>query len=397
VRPDLLAAVAARVAGAADDADAVAGVEALLAEAHPGVRRMPDGRFTAPPGAEEELAETLELVAALLREGPLLRRTARLAQVGRLAGGVVHDLSNSLSAIAFRTAVIAQQVEPADPLAEEIAELRRLAESSAELVRRLLRIGRGAPSQPDAIDLAGAVRDALPALERDAGAAVEVRLGALPEQCLVTLPRGALEHLLGNLVANARNAMPDGGSVLVTANGDGEHVTLEVRDSGRGMPEAVRRRALEPFFTTHSATGGTGLGLAAVADLVGLAGGRVELESREGEGTTVLLHLPCHDPARASAPRARVHRLLLADGPGAHPALGRELEASGYEVVRAFGAEHALDLATATEFDAAIAAPGAGSDLARRLRAARPDLPLVEPAGEGPEALLRALAELLRD
>jgi DNA-binding response OmpR family regulator len=108
------------------------------------------------------------------------------------------------------------------------------------------------------------------------------------------------------------------------------------------------------------------------------------------------MRLPCYDPDRAAAPPVRLHRLLVADGPGAHPELTRELSDSGYEVVRAFGVEHALDLATLSEFDAAIAAPGAGHDLVRRLRAARPDLPLVELSGEGPEDLLRALAELLR-
>jgi signal transduction histidine kinase len=289
----LVADVAARIAGAADADDALAGTTRLLEE-RLGVplRATGDGRLAEPEGADARTRQTLELANGLLVEGPRLRRTARLAALGQLSAGLAHELSNTLTAIGLHTAAIEADIDPVSRAAGEVRELHHLAETSSELVRRVLAIARGSTPPQARRDLVAVLREAEERLARTAGPQTALTL-ALPDRpCVVGLSRGGAEHLVLNLIANAREAMPGGGAVTVEVTCDGDVARLSVGDTGHGMPEHVRRRVLEPFFTTRAPDGGTGLGLALVAEIAAHAGGTVEVESAEGDGTTVHVTLP---------------------------------------------------------------------------------------------------------
>jgi PAS domain S-box-containing protein len=362
------------------------------------------------------LESVASLLAAVLQcqaiEGAL-RHAQQLEAVGQLTGGIAHDFNNLLTVIHGNLQVLEDLPSLAgDETAQElVAAASRASRRGGELTAKLLAFSRRQLLQPRAIDLRAMLRSLASLLQRTLDARIRIEL-SLPDDgevsCLADPAQ--LESALLNLAINARDAMPDGGTLRLAVDrcalpppGADETAwaaggaAIAVADTGTGMSDAVRARAFEPFFTTKEPGRGTGLGLATVHGFVHQSHGVVTLDSRIGEGTTVTLYLP--GPADASARRARAPEtvptvptglevLLVEDEPDVLRVIRAFLEQWGCSVVACSHAEAAMQAAAApgARFDLlltdVVLGPGLrGDELAQRLRVARPALPVLLMSG----------------
>jgi hypothetical protein len=302
----------------------------------------------------------------------------RLERLGEVAGGVAHDVNNLLAGImGYATLVstrLAAEMERHGlrddaafvALLEDIGQISAVSERAASLTHQVLAFGRETESRPEAVELSAAIAGMEGLLRRSLGAHADdlsTNLGA--HLAAVEIDRGQLEQVVMNLVVNARDAMPDGGGLLIETSQlleDGATpaaVRLAVVDHGIGMTSEVVDRACEPFFTTkvRAAASGTGLGLATVRRIVEAAGGRLTIRSTPGLGTTVRVDLPATTdapmPLRAvrSAPPATTAGgetvLLVDDETLVREPVRRVLEVHGYTVLAAASADEALVLLAA--------------------------------------------------
>jgi PAS domain S-box-containing protein len=254
-----------------------------------------------------------------------LHRARRLEAIGRLAGGVAHDFNNLITAILGSVEVIRQAQPELDDPDGALQVIEHAAQSAARLTHRLLAFGRRQVHTPQLVDLAAYLTDVRPLLARTLGDNVGFTMRADPGIWPVRIDVAQLEQIFLNLAANARDAMPNGGSFTVAAenvvikppeNGDGgahaaadaravSFVRLRFTDTGIGMTAAVLERIFEPFYTTKDAGKGTGLGLAAVYGIVRQSGGYIEARSKPGQGSELRLLLPrAEDDARDFKPSA---------------------------------------------------------------------------------------------
>jgi signal transduction histidine kinase len=378
----------------------------------------------------ESLASLLATVLQRQTIEDALRHAQRLEAVGQLTGGIAHDFNNLLTVIQGNLQVLEDLPSLAsDASAQElVAAASRASRRGGELTGKLLAFSRRQLLQPRAIDLAAMLRSLASLLQRTLDARIRIEL-ALPDadsaSCLADPAQ--LEAALLNLAINARDAMPDGGTLrfgvepcalpppgadaFAWANGG---VALSVADTGCGMSDAVRARAFEPFFTTKESGRGTGLGLATVHGFVHQSQGVVTLDSRVGAGTRVTLYLP--SPADAAPRRAKTRDaeptvpaglsvLLVEDEPDVLRVVLAFLEQWGCSVVGCSHAEAALQAAAApdTRFDLlltdVVLGPGLrGDQLAQRLRAAQPALAVLLMSGyaQDLQAAASDLGPLLR-
>ncbi|WP_160299843.1 ATP-binding protein [Belnapia sp. F-4-1] len=315
-----------------------------------------------------------------------LAAAGRLELLGRLTGGVVHDMNNLLAAI--RGSADAMRAEGlAPPVLAELQEIEDAAQRGSALIGQLLAFIRPGQAAPGQLELDAAIEALAPMLRRLLGVGVRLDLTLHAPGAKVRLAAVQLDQLVLNLAVNAGEAMPEGGSLDITTRLEAGEVVLAVRDTGRGiLPEAMPR-LFEPFFTTRAASGGTGLGLATVQDIVAGAGGRIAVESKPGQGACFLIHLPCCEvvePRPASVVQGPV--LLVEDEAVLRRLAERVLGRAGYTLMLAEHAEAALDLLERAPAPGVlvsdIALPGMdGLALARRLRARWPDLPVVLTSG----------------
>lgn len=243
-------------------------------------------------------------------------RTDRLEAVGRLAAAAAHDFGNVLLGIRMFQGYLAESIPEDDPRHEDVHQIGIALERGRELTGQLLAFGKErADGPPEVVEVGGFIADLLPIMRRILGPRIEVAVTSAGDQVPVRISRGSLDQVLLNLVINARDAMPDGGRLAVAVSAEridesaalavppGAYVVIGVTDTGVGMPDDVRERALEPFFTTKPH--GTGLGLSSVYGTVRQAGGAVRLTSRPGRGTCVEVLLPRHQPRPAVPPHVR--------------------------------------------------------------------------------------------
>jgi CheY-like chemotaxis protein len=234
--------------------------------------------------------------------------------VGQLAGGVAHDFNNLLTIIRGNVELAEQALTGNTLPVEELVEVRRASDRAAALVRQLLAFSRRQPVQLQLTDVNDVLRDLHEMLTRLIGETIALETTLAPGLPPVLLDAGALQQVVMNLVVNARDAMPDGGAIRISTALDrdarGRPVRITVKDSGLGMSEEVRARAFEPFFTTKEVGKGTGLGLAVVYGIVTHADGDITIDSTEGRGTAIHIHLPV-----SRTPRERMAT------PVAHPRL----------------------------------------------------------------------------
>ena len=212
---------------------------------------------------------------------------------------MAHDFNNVLTGIVGYCELALAALPRESPARQEVEQIQRAGTQAMGLVRQLLRFGRRTPAEPRLVDVAEVLRGVGPLLDHLLGGQIELTIAAAEGQLVVIDPT-QLEQVVMNLAINARDAMPGGGRLWIEAGPTGaDELTLTVRDTGSGIPAEVLPRVFEPLFTTKGSEAGTGLGLATVQEIVRQAGGRVEVESRLGVGTTFRVRLPL---ARGSDP-----------------------------------------------------------------------------------------------
>jgi signal transduction histidine kinase len=316
------------------------------------------------PAVERELRE-----AEVRREHHELERklvrSQRMESLGTLAGGVAHDFNNILTVIRSYAAFLARSVREPESAQEDIAGIQAATARACDLVGQLLAFSRRQIVNPTLLDLSEVVDGLSKMLPRLIGANVKLSLDLQDSPWKVLADRGQVEQILMNLVVNARDAMPEGGTVLVrtrcvvrerdASEGPSEHVALEVEDTGVGIDDAVSARIFEPFFTTKEPGRGTGLGLSTVYGIVQQSGGEIEVSSRPGEGTHFAIYLPRADE-KAVTKRPSTLRptptaldgsetiLVAEDDVALRSVVVRALRAHRYRVLEAGDGEEALAL-----------------------------------------------------
>jgi signal transduction histidine kinase len=367
-----------------------------------------------------ELARTNAELEERIEQRTQERETA-LAQVhqmqkveslGQLTGGVAHDFNNVLMAILANLELVGKYAAGDPKITRLVEGAIRSAERGANLTKRMLAFARRQELKPEIVDVPNLVGGMVDVLSRSLGPAIEIVTDFQPALPRVQVDPNQLELALLNLALNARDAMPGGGRLVVSARREtvaakdvsslppGDYLCLAESDNGTGMDDATSSRAAEPFFTTKSA-GGTGLGLSMVEGLVAQSGGAMQIKSTIGAGTTVELWLPVWQgeaverPPHAHAPCAKHHSsyrvLLVDDDETVASGTAALIEDLGHIVIRADSASAALDLLKAEQnIDLVItdhAMPGMhGTELADRIDQNWPGLPV---------ALVTGYADLL--
>jgi len=376
-------------------------------------------------------------VSLQLRLEAQLVQGQRLQAAGQLAGGVAHDFNNLLTAILGGADAIAGRNGLDADMQEDIEAIRGSAGRGAALVRHLLAFGRQQTLQPRLLAVNEVVTGLATVLRRMLGGRVRLELALEPAAPPVRVDPTALDQVLVNLAVNARDAMPDGGTLtlrtgLLTLHRPlprgaetippGNYTMLEVQDTGSGIPPDVLPHIFEPYFTTRRDAGGTGLGLSTVHGIVRQCGGFLAVESGPGAGTRVRLYLPALEgdvpaPAVAGPPRAgavqpslpflgpppRGAVLLVDDEDAVRRVAERSLARQGWRVLAAATAEAALDLLAIQPVpEVAVVVgdllmpgiDGIGLVQAVRARLGRPDLPAVLVSGYAGEGFGERLAAL---
>jgi PAS domain S-box-containing protein len=320
-----------------------------------------------------DVSDRFRAEVALRESEERLRAAQKMEAIGRLAGGVAHDFNNLLTVLLNCTELLARGTPAQAPGRGHLAEIQGAIERGAALTQELLAFSRKQPVQPRVFDLHAAVQGVQTMLRRLIGEQIELVTQLEGGAVRVRADRGQIEHVLVNLVVNARDALGDrGGRVtvitrtrVVTAAGGAEDVTpgrygaLVVKDDGAGMTDEVKAHAFEPFFTTKPRGKGTGLGLATVYGIVKQSGGHVSVRSSPGAGTELEVLLPAvEDPVTESVPVARPAArargdetiVVVEDEPSLRRIVCEILETSGY---RAHPAEHPEEaLAVCAELEA---------------------------------------------
>jgi PAS domain S-box-containing protein len=330
-----------------------------------------------------------------------LAQAQRLESVGQLAGGVAHDFNNLLSVILTCVGFATRELPADHPVRDDVEEIGRAADRAAALTRQLLMFSRREVVKPEVLDVGGLLRDLERLLNRTLSERIALHITVGPGLPPVLADRAQLEQVLVNLAVNARDAMPDGGTLSIAVAGLPEGVRITVVDDGMGMLEEVRDRAFEPFFTTKDPGQGTGLGLATVHGIVTDSGGTVDIDSVPGQGTSVTIFLPgCREEIRspelpaepaAHAPAAAARVLVVEDQEPVRRQACRILAAHGYEVTEAPGGEEAL--AAWQEVDVLVTdvvMPGmTGQQLAQLAVDRNRDLRVVYMSGHTEDVLVR--------
>ena len=275
-------------------------------------------------------------VGERLRLAEQLRQAQKMEAIGRLAGGVAHDMNNVLAAVLAYAQFLLDSIERDDPRRGDADEIRRAAERGAALTRQLLAFSRQQSHRPRILDLNQVLNDLLKMLRSIIGEDVEMEARLTPGLPRVNVDASHIEQVVMNLVVNSRDAMPNGGRLSIGTSRRGDRVLLSVSDTGAGMSEEVLQHLFEPFFTTKDQ--GTGLGLATVFGIVKQSDGEIEVVSDLGRGTTFNVLLPQAESAKESSPPPTAERrtvgnetvLLIEDDDALRSALVRTLEAQGY-------------------------------------------------------------------
>lgn len=371
----------------------------------------------------EVLAETNTLLHQQMAEREkaeeALRQSQKLEAIGRLTGGIAHDFNNLLMVASSGVELLERTVDPGKRKLL-IEGVQKAVERGAALTRQMLAFSRRAPLKSEVLHLPTWIEGLRFLFERALREDIEVVLDLPDDLWLVEADPGELELALLNLAVNARDAMPNGGRIILAAHnaaGSGEDTDmacLTVSDTGTGMSEAIASRVFEPFFTTKEVGRGTGLGLSQIYGFVRSSGGEISVESVEGVGTTFTLCLPRTDkpasvPERAPAPtppdpltrKAEGRLLLVEDDDAVAAGVGHMVRDLGYTYIRAAQAADALRLLDHGEmFDLVFSdmvMPGEmdGLALAMTVRKRYPGLPVLLTTGFS-EVAATAVAERFR-
>lgn len=339
-----------------------------------------------------------------------LQQAQKLEAVGRLAGGIAHDFNNMLFVILGQADLASQALVPGNPARESIQEIRKAAERSAELTRQLLVFARRQDTAPQPLDLNQAISERLAMLRRLTGENVALKWNPSPNPWSVKMDPTQVDQILINLAVNARDAITDVGTLTISTEnrlqeeaqpqqegGEGprEWVILTVTDTGTGMGSESLAHLFEPFFTTKEVGKGTGMGLATVYGIVQNNGGRIEVESELGKGTTFRVYLPrtletaknSFEAEQKQLVRGSETLLVVEDEPAILKFIRTTLQRLGYFVLAAASAKDALALASQHKeplhlllMDVVMPEMN-GLDLYTRIAASRPGIRVVFMSG----------------
>ena len=332
-----------------------------------------------------ERKEAQEKLAAVQRQ---LAESQKLDALGQLTGGVAHDFNNLLMIISGSIHTIRKDITGEKAL-RALQSIDAASQRAASLTRQLLTFARRGSVQPQSIKLSERLNVLRDVLNSGLGSTVSLRIDVADDVSNIIVDPNEFETALVNLVINARDAMPEGGSVIVRAENIPEkaQVAISVEDTGVGIPEDIAAKVFDPFFTTKPVGKGTGLGLSQVHGFAHQAGGTVGLKSVLGEGTTITMCLPTAAaqprPEREQVPsRGNGTVLLVEDNPEVATASTGLLEQLGYDVRWAADAPAALAELEKNGIDIVftdIVMPGKldGIGLARRIREKNPEIPIL--------------------
>ncbi|MGF9761697.1 response regulator [Microvirga sp. 0TCS3.31] len=346
-----------------------------------------------------------------------LLHASKLEAIGRFTGGIAHDFNNMLSVVIGNLDLLKKSVQGNDKAERRVRMAMESAQHCAGLTYRLLAFSRRQPLQVSTLDVDALLPGLLDLMQRTLGEGINVSLRAEEGVWPIRVDRAQFEAALLNLVVNARDAMPDGGDLVIavenraieegSAVAPGEYVMIAVSDTGTGMPPEVVQRVFEPFFTTKESGKGTGLGLSMVYGFVQQSHGHVEIDSVSGAGTTIRMFLPRVRGAVERSPEpgdtvptsfgAGQTVLVVEDDPPVRQVAVSTLESLGFTVMQATSGDEAVRLLKANRQQvhlvfSDIRMPGklTGIDLARLIRRDMPGIRVLLTAGyvDGDETLM---------
>ena len=367
-----------------------------------------------------EIAEHMRTEKQLAQTQEQLSHAQRMEAVGRLAGGIAHDFNNMLSVILGYSISLLDSLPHDSTMRVDVDEIRRAGERASQLTRQLLAFGRQQVLNPKVLDLNDVVAEVNRMLRRVLGEDIEVVTRLTVPLWKVKVDRGQFEQVLTNLMVNARDAMPQGGTITIESAhaifdedyvrehpgaASGPHVVLAVSDTGVGMDKQTQTRVFEPFFTTKEQGKGSGLGLAMVFGTVKQSGGHIWLYSEPGRGTTFKLCFPrCEsaaevfEPFQHSAqspmPRGDETILLVEDDTQLRSLARRILLRQGYNVLDAGGPREAIELSASFAgrvdmlLSDVIMPRMSGRELAAHLTKARPEMCVLYMSGYTDNAIV---------
>ena len=365
--------------------------------------RGPSGEISHFISLKQDITERKQLEAQF-------QQAQKMEAIGRLAGGVAHDFNNILAAMLMQAEMAAFEPNLSAEVRAALDQIRDSAQRAANLTRQLLLFSRKQVMQPCDLDLNEVVTSISRMLRRMIGEDIRLQLHLHSKPVLIHADAGMLDQIIMNLAVNARDAMPQGGQLLIetaekmmaSAAADrpaetmpGRYVRLTITDNGCGIPPEVLPRIFEPFFTTKGVGKGTGLGLATVFGIVKQHQGWIDVESQPGQGASFHVFLPAitalspvKDQPRVSKPRGGRETILLVEDDQALRTTTRLiLERHGYELITAADGDEALrlweqrhDLALLLT-DLVMPGGTSGQELARKLQAAKPGLKVIYASG----------------
>jgi signal transduction histidine kinase len=339
-----------------------------------------------------------------------LFQAQKLESLGRLAGGVAHDFNNILAVVIGYSGIVLEELPQGDPLREQITEIEKAGQRATALTRQLLLFSHRQINSPVNLVLSDAVREMEKMLRRVIREDIQLVLKLDKEATLVHADPGYIEQVLMNLVINARDAMPDGGKLVIETSHTlvteqyvdshfdatrGEYALLTVSDTGCGMTPEVKERIFEPFFTTKEQGKGTGLGLATVYGIVKQSGGAIFVYSEIGHGTTFKIFLPAVQGTvekRVAAPVARELGgsetiMLVEDEDALRKLISDGLRRNGYSVIVNANGREALDVCRDYEghidllLSDVVMPEMSGPELATIFQKLRPEIPVLLMSG----------------
>jgi two-component system cell cycle sensor histidine kinase/response regulator CckA len=357
-------------------------------------------------------------------------QSQKMEALGRLAGGIAHDFNNLLTVIQLSTRLLEHQLRPRDPLWKHVQQIRETGDRASDLTKQLLSFSRQEIVELQVLNLNDVVDRLQPMLRRLIGEPIELKTSLTGDLWTVAVDPSQMEQVIVNLVVNARDAMPEGGTLTIeTANvtlskayaaslvdaQPGEHVLLTVRDTGVGMDDDALAHLFEPFFTTKQRGRGTGLGLALIFGIVKQRGGHIRVDSKVGRGTTFRLYLPRATDVKAvrsegalpwSRPGRRSHisdglvqgtetLLVVEDEQAVRDLAVQVLTECGYEVLAAGDGRAALEISQQHEGPIELLLTDVvmphmnGKELAAQLRVQWPEIRVLYMSGYTDKVIAR--------
>lgn len=346
-----------------------------------------------------------------------LRQSQKLEAIGQLAGGVAHDFNNLLTVIGGYASMLIGKLPEGSPHLSGVEEIKKASDRASALTRQLLAFSRKQILQPKFLDLNVVIRDLEKMVRRLIGEDIDLLCITSPILGKIKADPGQIEQVLLNLIVNARDAMPNGGKLTIEASNvelseeyaqrhaaqPGPFVMLAVSDTGCGMDAEIQPRVFEPFFTTKGAGKGTGLGLATVYGIVKQSGGNIKIYSEVGQGSTFKIYLPRVNEV-VEAPENSISEplpqgtgtiLLVEDEEQVRAILEHILTAQGYHVLSASNGEEALSIAKdlgqniKLMLTDVVMPQMSGPELAERVLAICPNLPILFMSGYTDDAIVR--------